>query len=96
MLFWWDKAAGPTRPFGQVATSWVEPSVGLTTGTRTRVVSLGLPSLCKERAIRNKGGYQSELEAESESTKGEGGEVVYTGPLHFTEDMAYTFFAAQG
>ena len=76
MLYWWDKARGPTRPLGQVATSWAEPSVGLTTGTRTRVVFLRLPSLCKERAIRKKGSYQSELEVESEGAKGEGVHVV--------------------
>ncbi len=76
MLYWWDKATGPTRPLGQVATSWAEPSVGLTTGTRTRVVFLRLPSLCKERAIRKKGSYQSELEVESEGAKGEGVHVV--------------------
>lgn len=76
MLFWWDKATGPTRPFNQVATSWAEPSVGLTIGTRTRVVLLRLPSLCKERAIRKKSGYQSEQEVERESAKGEGVNVV--------------------
>jgi len=39
-------------------------------------VFLRLPSLCKERAIRKKGSYQSELAVESEGAKGEGVHVV--------------------
>lgn len=96
MLYWWDKATGPTRPLGQVATSWAEPSVGLTTGTRTRVVFLRLPSLSSVRAIRKKSDHYSELKAEIGEAKGLETVVVCTSSLHFTESMAYTSFASQG
>ncbi|MCM8745290.1 hypothetical protein NET03_01965 [Thermomicrobium sp. CFH 73360] len=70
MLYWWDKATWPIRPIGQVATSWAEPPVGLTTGTRTRVVSRRLPSLSNVRAMRKKSDHYSELKAEIEEAKG--------------------------